>query len=593
MGNWQLKDFLSAQKWQLDYLFDLAVQGWFVHLGVFLATTIMLVSALPDHEWPLIWGASMGFLTFSHIFLAFSYKRRNAQNRASVPVFAGFHSGLTALVGLCWGAGAFGASSGGFEVLLIYSLALGGTALGAVSSQHVFPRSCMVSLWTSIPLLATAHIFSGEGASGWAVFAMVFLYAGILSILSLRMLRFMRTNVALTRSLDSRLSELTELTGELEAARHEADMANLSKSRLLAHASHDLRQPAHAIGLFTACLRDMNLAPDALQHVDSIDQAARSVSRLLGSLLDLSRLDVGGIAPKFEPVDIDHLLAEIVGQHHDSIRAAGNSVDITPSGLWVSADASLLGAMVQNIFSNALKYAPTVPLRLFAYRSGDDEIAIQISDLGPGIEAKDLANIFDEFYRANTDSAGRVEGLGLGLSIVKRLADLMSLRVEVSSEVGNGTTVTISGLREVAGGERAPSRSLRQHPLTGLRVCLIDDDNDVLEASAALLRRWGCEVFVSREVPLTARGCDVIVSDFDLGLSGDGLEAIAAIRALEGWAVPAAILSGRSEPEILRRIDAAGIPFLSKPLHPVELRALLTSIALDAGEAASVSEGKG
>ena len=529
MGNWQLKDFLSAQKWQLDYLFDLAVQGWFVHLGVFLATTIMLVSALPDHEWPLIWGASMGFLTFSHIFLAFSYKRRNAQNRASVPVFAGFHSGLTALVGLCWGAGAFGASSGGFEVLLIYSLALGGTALGAVSSQHVFPRSCMVSLWTSIPLLATAHIFSGEGASGWAVFAMVFLYAGILSILSLRMLRFMRTNVALTRSLDSRLSEL----------------------------------------------------------------AARSVSRLLGSLLDLSRLDVGGIAPKFEPVDIDHLLAEIVGQHHDSIRAAGNSVDITPSGLWVSADASLLGAMVQNIFSNALKYAPTVPLRLFAYRSGDDEIAIQISDLGPGIEAKDLANIFDEFYRANTDSAGRVEGLGLGLSIVKRLADLMSLRVEVSSEVGNGTTVTISGLREVAGGERAPSRSLRQHPLTGLRVCLIDDDNDVLEASAALLRRWGCEVFVSREVPLTARGCDVIVSDFDLGLSGDGLEAIAAIRALEGWAVPAAILSGRSEPEILRRIDAAGIPFLSKPLHPVELRALLTSIALDAGEAASVSEGKG
>ena len=102
MGNWQLKDFLSAQKWQLDYLFDLAVQGWFVHLGVFLATTIMLVSALPDHEWPLIWGASMGFLTFSHIFLAFSYKRRSAQNRASVPVsLRSYRAGGALLGGRC------------------------------------------------------------------------------------------------------------------------------------------------------------------------------------------------------------------------------------------------------------------------------------------------------------------------------------------------------------------------------------------------------------------------------------------------------------------------------------------------------------
>ncbi len=146
-----------------------------------------------------------------------------------------------------------------------------------------------------MPLLGFAHIFHDPGFFGATIFGMIMLYAGVLSILTVRMLRFMRTNVDLTRSLDAKLGEITEMAAELEEARHEAVEANLSKSRFLAHASHDLRQPIHAIGLFTACLRDLDLDAEAQQHVRSIDNAARSVSRLLGSLLDISRLDVGGI----------------------------------------------------------------------------------------------------------------------------------------------------------------------------------------------------------------------------------------------------------------------------------------------------------
>lgn len=570
-----------AEKWQLDYLFDLGFQAWLVHIGVVAATAAGIVNAHPEDRWPLFWCVAMVLLSLSLSLLARFYVRRPPADEPSAQRYGIAHTGLTALVGITWGLGGFGAATGDFQNLLVYSLALGGTALGAVSSQHVLPRSCFVSLWTSVPLLGFAHLFHEPTFLGAVIMGMVLLYAAILSILAIRMLRFVQANLRLTRSLDARLAELTQMAAELELARAEAVEANLSKSRFLAHASHDLRQPIHAIGLFAACLRDIDLGAEAAQLVGSVDNAARSVSRLLGSLLDISRLDVGGVVPQPEPVALGELLQGIARQNADIAAANGCTLRIVPTALWVEADPALLSAMVQNLLSNALKYAPGARILVGTRRAGGS-IAIEVVDTGPGIAEKDFRRIFDEFYRADRPAVRATEGLGLGLAIVRRLAELMALDVGAASAPGRGTRLRISGLRPVAPVTAPVSRARRQHPLTGLRVCLIDDDAEVLSASAMLLRRWGCEVTPFRALPAGPVGCDAIVSDFDLGGETDGLDAVAAIRAFEGWDVPAAIVSGRSEPETLARLVRAGIPFLRKPVHPAELRALLTGFALDA-----------
>lgn len=569
-----------AEKWQLDYLFDLSFQAWLVHIGVVTATVALLAYAWPGEAWPWAWYAAICSLSAALAALAWLYTHNGPQDEDAARPYGVAHTLLTFLVGISWGLGAFGAATGEFHYLLVYSLALGGTALGAVSSQHAVPRSCLISLWTSVPLLGLAHLYHDPGFAGVAVMVMMLLYGGVLSILSFRMLRFMTANVTLTRSLDAKLAEITEMAAELEDARQEAVEANLSKSRFLAHASHDLRQPVHAIGLFTACLRDLRLDGEAQQHVLSIDNAARSVSRLLGSLLDISRLDVGGIVPQPERISLDEVLQSIGRQNADAMRESGCTLVLEPSGICVSVDPALLSTMIQNLLSNAQKYARGATVRITARTDGEDRALLEIADDGPGIAEADLRHIFDEFYRAEGDLRHKADGLGLGLAIVRRLGGLMGLDVGIDSAKGRGTAIHIAGLPVVEPGLLSVPRAHRQHPLTGLVVSVIDDDPEVLAATATLLRRWGCEVMEFGGLPQEASGCDAIVSDFDLGGALDGLGVVARIREIEGWSVPAAILTGRSEPETLTRLAGSGIPFLRKPAHPAELRALLTGFAL-------------
>ncbi|MBC7103032.1 MAG: hybrid sensor histidine kinase/response regulator [Parvibaculum sp.] len=579
-----------AEKWQLDYLFDLSFQAWLVHIGVVTATVALLVYAWPGEAWPWVWYAAICGLSAALAALAWRYTHDRPADEDAARPYGVAHTALTFFVGISWGLGAFGAATGDFHHLLVYSLALGGTALGAVSSQHALPRSCFISLWTSVPLLGLAHLYRDSSFLGVTVMAMILLYAGVLSILGFRMLRFMTANVTLTRSLDGKLAEITGMAAELEEARREAVEANLSKSRFLAHASHDLRQPVHAIGLFTACLRDLRLDGEVRQHVVSIDNAARSVSRLLGSLLDISRLDVGGIVPQPERISLDDVLQGIGGQNADALRESGCTLVLEPSGIFVSVDPALFSTMIQNLLSNAQKYARGATVRITARTDGEDRAVLEVADDGPGIGEADLRHIFDEFYRAENDARHREEGLGLGLAIVRRLGGLMGLDVGIVSAEGRGTAVRIAGLPVVEPGAVSAPRAHRQHPLTGLAVCVIDDDPEVLAATATLLRRWGCEVMEFGGLPQEAAGCDAIVSDFDLGGPLDGLGVVARIREMEGWPVPAAILTGRSEPETLAHLARSGIPFLRKPAHPAELRALLTGFAL--GDEAKEDEAK-
>lgn len=357
-------------------------------------------------------------------------------------------------------------------------------------------------------------------------------------------------------------------------ASQEAIDANREKSRFLAQASHDLRQPIHSIGLFTACLRDARLGQEELRMVDNIDRSLHTVSQLFRSILDIYTLDNGQLQPQAELVNLGALLQDVVKQNTEAARWAGVELRLRPCQYWVKVNPGLLTTMVQNLVSNALKYAPGQPV-LIGVRRKRGALAIVIYDKGRGIADEHLSEVFKEFYRVRHVRDKDVEGLGLGLSIVKRISHLIDLPVQLQSRVGHGTCATIHGLESVTPGTEVQRPAVIHNRLQGLRVCLVEDDASVLMATTALLEKWGCEVEGYSDGLDVNTDCDIIIADFDLGTKISGSECIAAIREKRGWEVPAMIMTGHEIERIRRSLLNLNISVLAKPVRPPELRTVL------------------
>ncbi len=360
-------------------------------------------------------------------------------------------------------------------------------------------------------------------------------------------------------------------------ASEEAIAANQEKSRFLAQASHDLRQPIHSIGLFTACLRDANLGGEELRLVDNIDRSLHTVSQLFRSILDIYTLDNGKLEPKSEPVNLGALLQDVIKQNTEAARWAGVELRLRPCRQWVNVNPGLLATMVQNLVSNTLKYASGQPV-LIGVRPRGKGLAIVIYDKGRGIAAEHLPQVFKEFYRVRHARDKDVEGLGLGLSIVKRISELIALDIQLDSRLGQGTRATIGGLERIMPRVEAQRPAATQSRLQGLRVCLVEDDSNVLMATSALLEKWGCAVETHSDGLNVITDCDIIIADFDLGTKISGSECIAAIREQRGWEVPAMIMTGHEIERIRSMLTHMNISILSKPVRPPELRATLLEL---------------
>ncbi|MDD1015893.1 hybrid sensor histidine kinase/response regulator [Pseudomonas rubra] len=362
-------------------------------------------------------------------------------------------------------------------------------------------------------------------------------------------------------------------------ASEEATAANLEKSRFLAQASHDLRQPIHSIGLFTACLREANLGDEERRLVDNIDRSLLNVSQLFRSILDLYTLDNGRLQASLQRVELGEFLHDQVRQNAEAARWAGVELRLHPGEHWVWVDPALLATMVQNLLSNCFKYAAQRPVLIGVRRRGEG-LAIVIYDQGRGIAADELPKVFEEFYRVRQLRDKDVEGVGLGLSIVRRLGRMMNIEVAIRSRPGQGTAVSLRGLTRV----NAPAQQAhREHAsqvglLTGLKVCLVEDDRNVLLATQALLERWGCEVQAELSGQALASDCDIIIADYDLGNHVTGIECIEQLRAQRGRAVPALILTGHEVQKIQAALHDRQIAILSKPVRPAELRATLRAL---------------
>ena len=391
-----------------------------------------------------------------------------------------------------------------------------------------------------------------------------------------------RANETLERRVDERTAQLTRLNDELARAKAEAEEANLGKTRFLAAAGHDILQPLNAARLYVSSLVERSTDSPERPLVENVEASLESVEEIIGAVLDISRLDAGGLKAEMSSFRIDELLQTLKVEFDPVARGKGLRLVLVPSSLAVVSDRRLLRRLLQNLISNAVKYTITGTVLIGCRRRGR-QVSIEVLDTGIGIPASKRREIFDEFRRLD-EGAREARGLGLGLSIVERIARVLDLPVKVESRPGRGSTFRVEvPLSSIALPPR-PAVAARPPPgigLDGLVVACLDNEPRILDGMVALLTGWGCRVVAGGgraelEAALDAAGLKPEVALVDYHLDGDdGLSAVAALRARFGAGLPAVLITADRSPAVRAAAGEHGVTILTKPLKPAALRALL------------------
>ncbi|MGZ6039750.1 MAG: ATP-binding response regulator, partial [Phenylobacterium sp.] len=396
-----------------------------------------------------------------------------------------------------------------------------------------------------------------------------------------------RYNASLVEALELRF-ENAALADSLRAQKHVAEQNNLAKSRFLAAASHDLRQPVHALGMFVGALRSHELAPKSAELAEHMDASIASLDGLFTALLDVSRLDAGVIEGRPVTLELAPLFARIRRDLIADAEAKGVRLIFAPTSVSLRSDPVLLERVMRNLVGNAVRYTDAgtvlVGCRRLMKKGGGAMLSLEVWDTGRGIAPEQQEVIFEEFYQVAGKTSAGGEGLGLGLAIVRRLTGLLNHPMTLWSRPGVGSVFRVQVPRVATarrvGLELAPAAPPAD-PASAL-ILAIDDEAVVRTAMAELLSSWGHRVIpaAGAEPALAAlKGGivpDLIVCDFRLGHGQTGLQAIARLQAACGVRIPAILLTGETAPEKLREAQGGGYPLLHKPLAPGRLRAAVT-----------------
>jgi Na+/proline symporter/signal transduction histidine kinase/ActR/RegA family two-component response regulator len=397
-------------------------------------------------------------------------------------------------------------------------------------------------------------------------------------------LALIEANETLELRVEQRTAELREALAATAAAQRTAEAANLSKTRFLAAASHDLLQPLNAARLFTSALRQHpQLDQEAGVLAERIDASFRAAEDLLDALLDVSRLDAGSYRPEVGSFALADLFDSLKAQFAVVAEQRGLALRVVSTRLAVRSDPQLLRRIVQNFLSNALRYTHAGTVLLGARRVGA-QVRIEVWDQGPGIAPDQRARIFDEFQRLERPSPWGEKGLGLGLSICDRLAGILQHPLNLRSQPGHGSGFSIEVPRTAAIVPRraSPSRSIPDQQLP-LSVLCLDNDRSILDGMQALLTRWGVDCRVALDVPqalaeLQRGPIDLILADYHLGDELNGFDALQFLRGKVATLPPAAMITADGSSALKQRARLLGYPLLHKPVRPAALRALLTAL---------------
>nr|WP_300309849.1 hybrid sensor histidine kinase/response regulator [Halomonas sp.] len=393
-----------------------------------------------------------------------------------------------------------------------------------------------------------------------------------------------------TDTLHRTLDELAETNTRLEDARREAEAANHSKTRFLAAVSHDLLQPLNAARLFTSALEELSLDRNAGTLVTNIGRSLRDVEQLLGTLVDISRLDAGVLTPDVAPFAVTELLDALAEESRQMAQAKGLAFSYVASSAVVESDLALLARVIRNLVSNAVRYTSTGRVLLGCRRRAEG-LEIVVADTGPGIPESRREEVFLEFRRGRDQVSRQSPGLGLGLAIVDRIARLLDHPLRLASQPGQGTLFAlmlpyarVSPAMEPTLPSAVPWRGSEY--LSGAHLWVLDNDARILDGMKALLGGWGCHVHVStcvaeleEQLAEADRACrGILLVDYHLDAEdGDGLSLAERLIQHYPWLMPMLITANR-DAAIKRRCRERGFPCVRKPVKPLRLRQALVHL---------------
>ena len=390
-------------------------------------------------------------------------------------------------------------------------------------------------------------------------------------------------NTQLRREIDER----TQMEARLREAKSEAEQANLSKTKFLAAVSHDLLQPLNAARLFTSALLEKRDLADSVALVRNVSNSLEDVESLLGTLVDISKLDAGVIKADIAPFAVSELLQNLAAEYHQIAGSEGLRLDFVPSSALVRSDIQLLARILRNLLSNAIRYTREGRI-LLGCRRHRQSLSIEVWDTGIGIAEDKLGEIFQEFKRGDVSQRKQDRGLGLGLAIVDKIAGMLGHRIRVSSTPGKGSMFAI----DVPLTSRAPRARLEPalpdlliERLSGARVWVLDNDAAICAGMRTLLEAWGCQVVtalsaedLARQVDNYHADADLLIADYHLDDDRNGVDAVAQINARRSSPLPALMITANYSNELKLQLRELGHTLMHKPVRPMKLKTAMSHL---------------
>lgn len=571
------RDFLRFE--QVAGFYRNAVPGNFGSLiaAIILSGMLYSVNAVPLHS-VLIFNALIAASVGGRFVLLHAYARAKPPHSdwrkwgvaATISALAG---------GLAWGSSAFLLMDPArAELQLLVFLTVAGLAAGAITAfgtllpayyANMFPMMLPTVIWSMIQ----------GGPLHWTYAILCVLWIVVMSLLARTFSRILLE--ALTLQIEN-----LALANGLREQKEVAEAANVAKSRFLAAASHDLRQPVHAIEMFVGALGSQPMEDSGRRLVGQIRGSVDSLGGLFNSILDISRLDAGIVEARPRRLPIAPLLERICAEERPAADRKGVAMRLVASSAVVEADPVLLERILRNLVSNAVRYTETGRV-LVGCRRGK-RLSIEVWDTGAGISEAHRDLIFQEFFQVGNSERSRTRGLGLGLAIVRRLSGILGVPVTMTSVPGQGSGFKVSvplsaeqGAFEIAA-EEPPAILDYQRKLT---ILVIDDEPEIQAAMDALLGAWGHTVMIAgsgedmiAQAGGLARRPDLVISDYRLRAGENGLHAIKRLRARFGDDMPAILITGDTAPDRLREAAASGCFLMHKPISNARLRAAITNL---------------
>lgn len=389
----------------------------------------------------------------------------------------------------------------------------------------------------------------------------------------------------LNRQLRIEINERAQVEKSLLEAKQEAEAANVSKTKFITAASHDLLQPLNAARLFATALSDLDLPESAKKLVNSLSYSLTDVESLLGTLVDISKLEAGIVEPILDYFPVNELIQNLANEFAPQARRAGLGFEFITCNLTVYSDSQLLARILRNFLSNAIRYTEKGRLVLGCRRRAD-HLEIQVWDTGVGVAEHQLQEIFQEFKRIGDHKRREDKGLGLGLAIVERLSRVLGHQIKLSSQVGKGSVFSVclpyrTPPENYLAERRVLPRDELGDPLKGKRVLVVDNDMAICEGMEVVLGGWGCEVVSAQSLDDIAEGSclqrapDILILDYHLDDGVTGLQAEAMIRERLGYAVPSLLITANYNNELRQQVKAQGFHLLNKPIKPLKLKSVL------------------